>query len=363
MTQEIAAAGMAGGIVFAWIDEWFKKNWLVMDFAIPLERNRLWLNRLDAEQAYGMIAMEPAEILPGNTLGERLAAWRQRPAIYEAPDGVRLRGAADEAHLWLLVEGGRAASAAELMIGFDLTDRELGSFRWPGGVGERLPVGIDFVLTHDAAGARLLAAPGYNPFRLNDVPRGRTGRQVVQRIENAPPGFFTGRTASSHNRPLVPRGSEDGVFEALRLVVNVPRVGRDSTDFAGMGYDRGILREGPAPDGNWELHAGENVFEVRIPWALLNVSDPSQRRVLRDRVATGEFGTQTIDGIRLLLALRGSDGEWRSLPGGGADQVGIFSWETWDEPRWRARTRPVYHAMRDLFATISAPVLQGRVDN
>jgi hypothetical protein len=364
MTREIAAAGMAGGIVFAWIDEWFKKNWLVMDFAIPLERNRLWLNRLDAEQAYGMIAMEPAEILAGATLEERLTAWRQRPALYDTADGVRLRAAADEAHLWLLVEGGTAASVADLMIGFDLTDREVGSFRWPAGRGERLPVGIDFALVHDSTGARLLVEPGYNPFRLNEVPRGATAREFARPMEGVPPGFFTGRLSTSYNRPLLPRRSEEGAFEPLRLVVNVPRVGSDSTDFAGMGYDRGILREGPAPDGNWEVHGGANVFEARIPWALLNVSDPSQRRILKDREATGEIGTAVVDGIRLLLGIRGEAGEWRSLPqGGGAGDVALFAWDTWEEPRWRPRTRPVYHTMRELFATMSPPVLQARVDN
>ena len=72
ITREIAEAGMAGGAIFAWIDEWFKKNWIVIDFEIPLERNRLWHNRLDAEQHYGMLAMDPGEVVAGATLRDRI---------------------------------------------------------------------------------------------------------------------------------------------------------------------------------------------------------------------------------------------------------------------------------------------------
>ena len=57
LTRDIHASGAAGAVLFEMIDEWFKKNWIVIDFEQPLERNRLWLNPLDAEQNYGIIAM------------------------------------------------------------------------------------------------------------------------------------------------------------------------------------------------------------------------------------------------------------------------------------------------------------------
>ena len=57
LTREIRESGAAGAGLFAIIDEWFKKNWLVIDFEQPAERNRLWLNALDAEQNYGVLAM------------------------------------------------------------------------------------------------------------------------------------------------------------------------------------------------------------------------------------------------------------------------------------------------------------------
>ena len=55
LTREIREAGLAGGILFAWIDEWFKHNWVVIDLEAPLERTRLWHNAMDAEQNYGLL--------------------------------------------------------------------------------------------------------------------------------------------------------------------------------------------------------------------------------------------------------------------------------------------------------------------
>ena len=146
LTLEIAEAGMAGGAIFAWIDEWFKKNWIVLEFEVPLERNRLWLNRLDAEQHYGMIAMESPPPVAGRSLDERLESWHRLPALYEAPDGSSLRAATDAAYLWLQVDLPQDEEVREVVVGFDLVDPAAGDFRWPGAEGPELPVGLEFVL-------------------------------------------------------------------------------------------------------------------------------------------------------------------------------------------------------------------------
>lgn len=357
LTREIAEAGMAGGALFAWIDEWFKKNWIVIDFEIPLERNRLWYNRLDAEQHYGMLAMDPGEVVAGGTLAERTASWRRIPALYETPEGT-LRAAADEAYLWLFFEGAGGRLPEELMVGFDVLEPRAGDFRWPGRVGERLPVGLELVLAARGDEARLMADPPSNPFaidRVDVIP----GQPAAPEIEDALPGFFRGRFQQRFNRPYRTQPNEDGVYDSLRVVTNRRRFGRGGTEFAALGYDRGILRPGGPPDGLWERGGG--VLEVRIPWMLLNFTDPSERRVLRDPggPVPGDFGTATVEGVRLLAAAR--DGSaWRPWPAGGRPgDVATFTWPTWEEPRWRERPRPAFHAMRETFRMIDPAVLRG----
>ncbi len=371
LTREIAAAGMAGGAIFAWIDEWFKKNWLVIDFEIPRERNRLWLNRLDAEQHYGMFAMEPGEILAGDDVRERLPAWRRLDPLYMGADGASLRATADEAYLWLLYEGSQRMLPAELLLGFDIVDPDAGDFSWPERLGPRLPVGVEFVLRASADGARLLVDPSYNPFRLAVVRDGmdlpdamlpplvdRQAGKAGTRVTDSPPlGVFAARLEQRFNRPYRPRANEDGRYDSLRVVTNRPRFGRDSTEYLALGYDRGILPGGPQPDGLWEWLPEEGVVEVRIPWLLLNVTDPSQRRVLLDPPEherrddrLGSIGTVTVPDIGVVVAAVASDGIVRDLPGSeSARDVARFTWPTWEAPRWRVRKRPVFDALREAF--------------
>ncbi len=313
LTREIAEAGMAGGIVFAWIDEWFKKNWMVIDFEIPLERNRLWFNRLDAEQHYGMIAIEPIAAVSGLTLADRTAAWSAIPSLYRDGGGRTLKAAADEAYLWLHLDW-RDSLPPELLVGLDMVDPDAGQTRWPGASGPTIPIGIEFVLHLRDGRLRLLADRASNVFRIQKVrPDAKHAPVVVAPAEDVlPPGFFSGRFEQHYNDPYITQRRTDGRYDSLLVVTNRPRFARDGTEYAALGYDRGLLPQGEAPDGLWSVDIAAGVLEVRIPWNLLNVTDPSERRVLQDQPGT-RFGTVTVPDIGIVVAVPGAQ-DWRSWP-------------------------------------------------
>src|SRR5258705_11918665 len=93
LTRDIRAAGAAGAGLFALIDEWFKKSWIVTDFEHPAERKRLWLNPLDAEENYGVIAMRAGREGERIKIDGDTADWRGRPVLY-AGAAMRPSGAA-----------------------------------------------------------------------------------------------------------------------------------------------------------------------------------------------------------------------------------------------------------------------------
>lgn len=342
LTREIAAAGMAGGILFAWIDEWFKLNWLVQPFTIPRDRSRVWWNRLDPEQHYGVIAMEPVPAVAGGDMAKRGEAWLASVPLYDGD--LTVRAAADPAHLWIRVQG--TEPLQELRLGLDVA-----------GAAE-----LEFQLVASPEGARLWAAPCVHPFRLDSVPERipSPAGYVEPAIDGAPPGFFRLRGNARYNVSCDadPSGSRSGPDRVpLRVVTNRRRLARDSTEYGAMGYDRGILPGGAPPDGYWEWSADRTEWEVRIPWMLLNVTDPSQRRVLSlgvDRSTAGSAGgtdpfrTQVTEGIRVHVRARSGYGEWlqRPVPGRSA---ALFRWEKWEEPRWRQRARPVFETLRSVY--------------
>jgi tetratricopeptide (TPR) repeat protein len=384
LTRDIAAAGMAGGILFAWIDEWFKKNWIAIDFEIPLDRNRLWLNRLDAEQQYGIFAMDPGSGPGGETVRERLGSWDGVQPLLEGVGG-SLKAVADEAYLWLLYQGRGAmpssSSTRELMIGFDMVDPASGDFRWPDRQGEPLSVGVEFVLRLSPREAQLLVDPPYNPFRLQPVrdsidsptrspPLWPTRESDARPAGSVPQGLFAGRLEQRYAHPYQPVTNSDGRYDSLRVITNRPRFTRGSDEYLAIGYDRGILPAGPLPDGLWEWLPERDAVEIRIPWTLLNVTDPSQRRVLYDPYPAGRSHRPPPEGYRaikvpdigLVAATLEPDGGWTALSPAErtdrSDGVARFSWPTWEVPRWQARRRPVFEAMRRTFGDLTPAVVQ-----
>ncbi|MDP2958439.1 MAG: tetratricopeptide repeat protein [Longimicrobiales bacterium] len=377
LTRELAEAGMAGGAVFAWMDEWFKRNWLVVEFELPADRNRLWYNRLDAEQHYGMIAMDAEPPLAGVTLAERRAAWADVAPLYRTEGGT-VRAAADAAYLWLYVETPGRRAGDVLHVGLDMIHPEAGDRRWPGREGPSLGVGLEFVVTDDGREVRVLADPPMNPFRMVEVGRGTRARPAPPfEVADPPAGLFRGRLEQRFNLPYRSVANDDGRYDSLRVLPNRRRVGRDSTEVEAVGYDRGILPGGPSPDGFWERDG--DALEIRIPWLLINVTDPSSRRVLANSGAAatavgrtadgmvvlpsgqvvppdtliGDLGAEVVEDIGIVAGLRRAAGGWTSFPAAGAGPA-RFTWPTWeaDGVRWRARRRPVFDAMRETYGTL-----------
>ena len=61
LLREIHQEGYAGGILFVWQDEWFKKTWNTMRFELPEDRRSFWLNVLTNESLFGVLGMYPGK--------------------------------------------------------------------------------------------------------------------------------------------------------------------------------------------------------------------------------------------------------------------------------------------------------------
>jgi hypothetical protein len=345
LTRLIAVEGMAGGIVFAWIDEWFKHNWVVIDLELPRDRTREWLSRMNAEAQYGMVAMDPLPCLPGATLAGRLGAWAESgQALYDPG----LRASVDEAYLHLLFEPDTRGRPDTLLVGLDLASPKTGNVRWPGGGNPTLPAGMEFVVIATRDEVRVLADPSANPFRITRVPV-LHAPEVFPPVTDLPPGAFFGPFEQDYNLTAKPRRHDDGRYDSLRIVVNRRRFGRDGTEYAAVGYDRGILPPGASPDGFWEVDSASGAIEIRIPWNLINVADPSSRQVLSHDGRA--FMPRSVDSLGVAAAAKFADGSWVRWPGS-SESLARLGWPNWDAPQWHARRRPVFEAMQRAFSDL-----------
>jgi len=319
LTQEIWDNGCAGAIVFAWIDEWFKKNWLVVDREIPLERNRLWLNYLDAEQNYGMLAARPAPS-EGKTLQCRAEEWKTPPLV------PRFWVESDEGFLYLRWD--LEQQLGDCQIGINTIWPQVGEHRLPG-LAEDVEVGMEFLLSIHGDQAELKVARDYRPY-----------------VEVAGPPSLG--SALAPNPQMLPRDRWAGDFVPIEVESNRARIGRDGTNYPAQRQTWGRLLRGSlnplASDydtrADWHYDRELRRLEIRLPWGLLGVTDPSSRRVICEPWESVTIDTRTTEGFRFVLWQPG-DLKPRTTPN--------YLWSTWDKPTYHMQRKPSFGEMRREF--------------
>ncbi|WP_038056370.1 tetratricopeptide repeat protein [Thermus amyloliquefaciens] len=292
LVEEIEAAGLAGSLVFALLDEWFKRNWLFMEWEAP-GRDPFWHNLLDPEENYGLLA---ATARGGFRLDGKAEEWEGVPFLLRE-EGRFLKAHADPEYLWLLYRG-----PLPLRLYLDTV---------PGGVPVAQGFGAEFHLEVGPEGGRLLLEAGYYPFQ--ELDHGLSGTEYL---------LFRG-----------PSKPGEGPFVPFLLEPNRRRTGRDGTDYPRRVYELGQLRRGQDPEGARDPTAdyalGEGgLLELRIPWGMLLIADPSQR------LAWYAPEPIPIGGIGLLLE--------------GAPPL-RFTWPTWEEPAFALRLKPLYFRLQELW--------------
>jgi len=353
LTRDIYAAGAAGAGLFSLIDEWFKKNWVVSEFEYPPDRKRLWLNPLDAEENYGVVAMRAGRRASTITIDGDTSDWRETRPLYSAmisgnPSPLQLRSlrvSNDEAYVYLRLDVGEIDwSRAHYQVGIDTYRRELGDSRMPN-TGSHSPVGLEFVI--DLSGptsSQVLVDHPYNLYRPVVIPGSEP--TVVQYVLNTP--FRTVANAA-------------GRWDSLVVVTNRRRISRDGRIFDPIAYSRNRLLFARQPDNSladWFADSRTGVIEVRVPWGMLQLVDPSSRSVLFGNPTTGKVDAAITDGFRFVVEsydpVKRSTGE--TLPSAAGDaraaDIPTWSWPAWEEPTWHAEIKPLYGAMQKAFAAI-----------
>ncbi len=342
LLQSIERAGMAGGLLFSWVDEWFKRNWLTVDFESPLERDPLWLNVLDPEESFGLIAARPGAAGLRIVLDGRAGEWDGIDPLMTGAEQSALRAlrvTSDEAYLYVLLEvdAPPREGRREYWIGIDTYDAVLGDHRFPEPASEATRIGLEFLVRLSGPDAgRIDVDRPYDPF------------------DPLSP------------RPLRSEANAVGRFTPILPETNRERIGRDGTRYAAQRYDRSTLRRGstdPASSdrddlADWCIGPDGRSIELRLPWALLNVADPSSRRVVHETSATqGPVETIETDGFRFHVLALDREGAGAQivarLPRAEAASLADFpsyAWPTWEEPTYHLEPKQSYYVLQQELA-------------
>ena len=372
LAKTIRETGCAGGVVFELMDEWYKHNWLTVDFESPIDRANLWLNDLDPEKRYGIVGWHTSKwkLFTGDA-----AAWANEPTFYSASaapkplndgyDGARairtVQTAMDEGYLYLRIavscfdcpnKDRRKDSKPDFTktvyaVAINTLPGSTGIKKLPFG-GQELKNGANFLLVlGDPASSRLLIADNYNPYQI--LPK---------------PGV-PNETEISYRRAYAPTLQGSGTFMDFVVETNRRRYGRDGTAYPGTRYSRSVLRYGDgdpqASDydslAEWYVDAKTRSILVRIPWGKLLMTDPSGRSVWFGFDGGLNVRTAASSGIELsVYALKptagpdnlGSMEVAMALPGS-AGSVQALTWKGWDTVKPEPYFKRSYFAMQKQF--------------
>ena len=386
LTRNIYDSGAAGGMVFEWLDQWFRRSWVTRNYEISEENKPRWANLMDPAEFYGLVAADPggrrSHELDGNPL-----AWGDRPAFYsEAKPGLfqaagdgwdpardlkALYVDADEAFLYLRLAVGKLADdktgrpnwdAVNYLIGIGTDPDRAGLTYLPFIAPVRFPRGMTYaVQLAGPESSHIWIASSYNPYEI------------------VPVAGVPAETVLGQKLGWTPQLTDQGTFEGEVLEPNRRRFARNGQYFPPERYDRGILRYGTldpsSPDydplAEWHANVQTNTIDVRIPWALLNVTDPSTLTIFAGLEKDGSVKTDRTPGfilaafsyrprrdLRMRPIMEQGHPIADSLPALtgplaiSPDSLRQYAWSSWTRPQYVLRKKESYVLLQKAFLAL-----------
>jgi hypothetical protein len=301
MLRTIRALDLAGGLLFEWTDEWFKFTWNTRPRQLPAERRALWHDPLTNEQWFGLLAQDPQPTPDAKPT--RLAQQGMNLTVRHDPAWVTLRLSLPD------------RTDGQLTVTFDVV---------PGGSGA-LPDG-----TRDAT----------SDYAVTLDSDARSGQVYVRRPLDPTVLDF---------RPAELPARDSGKWLPARLTTSraltIPTSGKH---LPAELFDVGKLRAGPTTpyddhyDSRNMVTFAERTIDLRLPWSLLGIADPSSHQALVPAGPGQGASTTTVDGIDVGVVTSRTKA-----------RLGRFTWPAWNTVRATERVKKGVQAWVDAVVAVS----------
>ena len=326
MFRSIYDCRYAGAIVFSWQDEWFKRTWNNVEFDVADSRP-YWSNIQTSEQNFGILAFDPGETavcvldgLPGEWSGADKAASGSCGDLYMA---------SDERYVYFMVdireEAGYRFDTDTLLIPID-TIAGQGNTKM-NETGASFDRGADFVLwINGRDNSRIVVDAYYDSYYfLYGEQYGMIPEVSANAVKNS--GVF--------NRMMLCTGYE------MTIPTTGEVVGFDSYETGKLLYGNGDpSSEDYQSLADFIYNEEEGILEIRIPWQLLNVMDPSSRQIMGDLYAEQTITPIDFGGFTVGLGVVREGSAAISLNGS-------YTYEEWTAPAYRERLKPSYYILQE----------------
>lgn len=305
--EDIVKAKTAGGLVFIWQDEWFKRTWNTMDYDDADTRPR-WSNVQTSEQHFGMLGFLRSDIV----IDGKMDDWEGYAPVAQNNDQA-IYMTSDEAYLYLRIDR-KQVEPTTIALSTKPNDgnQQVGDLM--------LEEGAEYRLLIDEK-ARIDVDERYDIFRYH------YGLKMPFEMVSPPS-----------------EEKNSGQFNPIYQMLDYAR--RDPVTKKivkpAVKWDTGVLHEGPADSILTDISdLSQPSIEVRIPWMVLNMRDPSKHEIIGDFWKEGLEAKMVTEGIEVT----GQVGTTR-IP---EVDRGFYSWSKWTNPQQKEQLKPVYETMREAF--------------
>ncbi len=306
LLDNIKKVGCAGGIHFAWIDEWFKKTWITDPIDYIPESRVLWHNISAAEQNYGLVSF-------GNEI------YKDTIIPYnKSKDITYLKYKVDYTFFQLEIGLKKPLDIPdELWLAIDTYSDKLGESILPND--DAIPSRSEFALHLTNYSAQLLVTEAYDIFGIWHNFSGP--KQLFHSIptDGAPWNIVRVRNNSSHS----------DVQYIGNLQVNYDFQPESSKDAVTI-YDDKIT--------------------IKLPWFYLNVVAPDQMKVFNDKRNTTQKEDTISDGFAVSAKYKNN---WYS----GNKRI---TWDPWVKimnTNEKETLKKSYYVMKDNLQKFNTPAI------
>lgn len=322
MLKDIYEEGYAGALVFAFQDEWFKRTWNTMDFDLS-DRRPYWNNQQTNEQHFGLLAFDPGEKGSTSYVDGDIKDWEGSSPLYKNSE-TELYMKSDEAYVYFMVKSSKFNfDKDKLIIPID-TVLNQGNLSYKGASFNKA---ADFVISiNGKEKSQILVDPYYDSFQY----------LYAEKIDNIP-------AVKEYDV------KNSGLFMPMYLCINKELyLPEDKVTLPFTKYETGKLQFGNGNPNNSDYNSltdvsvKDNVVELRIPWQLLNVMDPSTKMIMNDLHIDGIKPIKT-EGMSVGAVIL-EDEKTKNI------EMNLYNWEEWDIPTYHERLKPSYYILKDAFS-------------
>lgn len=257
MYGNMLEAGCGGGVMFAWIDEWFKRTWITDPMDFLMDRRIIWHNITAAEQNFGLLGFEKSDDAYTSWETDCSDCWISNVEMAADFKFLKTQFQTEE-------ELGKDDT---LWVSIDTYDASLGESILPNGkiVSNR----AEFCLMITAYKAELYVTQAYDLYGIWFYNISSEAQMYHSTATDGNPWNIVrwkNNETDTHVQYI-------GSLQVNRL--NLPQSSLDA------------------------VRIYEDSIEIRLPWTLLNYVDPSTYRVMNDDRSTSETELIASDGVAM----------------------------------------------------------------